>query len=161
MQEKKLYIPEQDEYFSQPYIDVEEWRDAPVRHYYVHGGFKGTEIDGKNEARFCLYFPEKENYEGRFFQYLSPAPEDEHESEHLTGEDDKISFALTHGAYYVVSNQGGFMLGGEGAGFTEPVPTRQNSVEKLRKNYIITNTVPMAMFSAAVAEVLKLSAAWR
>ncbi|MDO4647369.1 MAG: hypothetical protein Q4B26_01875, partial [Eubacteriales bacterium] len=62
-------------------------------------------------CRFCFYFPEKEKYEGRFFQYLSPAPEDEHESEHLTGEDDKISFVLTHGGYYVVSNQGGFLMG--------------------------------------------------
>lgn len=65
--EKKLYIPEEDSYFAEPYIDIEEWRDAPVRHYYVHGGFKGTEINGANEARFCFYFPEKEKYEGRFF----------------------------------------------------------------------------------------------
>ena len=110
MEEQKLYVPAEDPYFSQPYIDVEEWRDKPVRHYFVHGGFKGTEIDGANEARFCFYFPEKDKYEGRFFQYVSPAPEDEHESEHLKGEDDKISFCLTHGAYYVVSNQGGFVL---------------------------------------------------
>ena len=109
--DSKLYLPSEDPYFSQPYIDVEEWREEPVRHYYVHGGFKGTEIDGANEARFSFYFPEKDRYEGRFFQYLSPAPEDEHESEHLRGEDDKISFCLTHGAYYVVSNQGGFVLG--------------------------------------------------
>lgn len=109
MNKKQLYIPEDDPYFSHPYIDVEEWRDKPVRHYFVHGGFEGTEIDG-NQVKFCFYFPEKEKYEGRFFQYLSPAPEDEHESEHLTGEDDKITFALTHGAYYVVSNQGGFVF---------------------------------------------------
>lgn len=109
MNEKQLYIPEEDAYFSHPYIDVEEWRDKPVRHYFVHGGFEGTEQDG-NQVKFCFYFPEKEKYEGRFFQYLSPAPEDEHESEHLTGEDDKITFALTHGAYYVVSNQGGFVF---------------------------------------------------
>lgn len=109
MEEKKLYNPAEDEYFSDPYIDVEEWRDTPVRHYYVHGGFKGTEKQGQ-QAKFCLYFPQKEAYEGRFFQYLSPAPEDEHESEHLSGEDDKIKFALTHGAYYVVSNQGGFIM---------------------------------------------------
>lgn len=119
--EEKLYIPEQDSYFSEPYIDVEEWRSKPIRHYYVHGGFKGTDRfpgdDGSRgeagfgeEVRFCCYFPEKERYEGRFFQYLSPAPEDEHESEHLTGEDDKISFALTHGAYYVVTNQGGLQF---------------------------------------------------
>lgn len=108
-----LYVPAGDEYFANPYIDVEEWRESPVRHFFVHGGFRGTDIDGANEARFCLYFPEKECYEGRFFQYLSPAPEDEHESEHLKGEDDKISFCLTHGAYYVVSNQGGFVMDGD------------------------------------------------
>lgn len=107
---KTLYHMEEDSYFSHPYIDVEEWREKPVHHYYVHGGFRGTDNDGMPEARFCFYFPEKEKYEGRFFQYVSPAPEDEHESEHLAGEDDKISFALTHGAYYVVSNQGGFVL---------------------------------------------------
>lgn len=109
MEEKKLYHPEEDGYFAEPYIDVEEWREMPLPHYYVHGGFRGTEKEG-NEVRFCLYFPRKDAYEGRFYQYLSPAPEDEHESEHLTGEDDKISFCLTHGAYYVVSNQGGFIL---------------------------------------------------
>lgn len=109
MEMKQLYIPEKDPYYAKPYIDVEEWRDAPVRHYYVHGGFNGTEKGGF-EVRFCFYYPEKKNYEGRFFQYLSPAPEDERESENLTGEDDKISFCLTHGAYYVVSNQGGFQL---------------------------------------------------
>ncbi|MBQ9614376.1 MAG: hypothetical protein IJV14_17585 [Lachnospiraceae bacterium] len=109
--EQTLYTPHGDPYFSEPYIDVEEWRDLPVRHYYVHGGFRGTDFDGANEVRFCFYYPEKEKYEGRFFQYVSPAPEDEHESEKLTGEDDKISFCITHGAYYVVSNQGGFVIG--------------------------------------------------
>lgn len=108
-----VYTPKGDPYFAEPYIDVEEWRDVPCRHYYIHGGFHGTEINGANEARFCFYFPEKEAYDGRFFQYLSPAPEDERESEHLRGEDDKISFCVTHGAYYVVSNQGGFVVGGD------------------------------------------------
>ena len=109
MEPKKLYIPEEDPYFAEPYIDEEGWRDLPLRHYYVHGGFKNTTENG-TEVRFCFYYPEKEKYEGRFFQYLSPAPEDERESEHLTGEDDKITFCLTHGAYYVVSNQGGFQF---------------------------------------------------
>ncbi len=106
-----LYHPANDPYFSEPYIDVEEERLSPVPHIYVHGGFRGTELDGTNEVRFCFYFPDKEAYEDRFFQYVSPAPEDEHESERLCGEDDKISFCLTHGAYYVVSNQGGFVVG--------------------------------------------------
>ena len=65
---------------------LEEWRDTPVRHYYVYGGFHGTDINGENEARFALYFPEKEKYEGRFFQYLSPAPESENATESQTGE---------------------------------------------------------------------------
>ncbi len=107
MEEIRLYKPEEDEYFSQPYIDKEEWRETPVRHYYVHGGFKGTDDKG-DEVRFCFYFPEREHYKERFFQYVSPAPEDEHNSESLTGEDDKIAFALTHGAYFAVTNQGGF-----------------------------------------------------
>ena len=30
-----------DPYFDAPFVDVDEWRDAPVRHRYVHGGFDG------------------------------------------------------------------------------------------------------------------------
>src|SRR6202011_1445572 len=32
-----------DPLFVDPYVDMDEWRDVPVRHRYVHGGFKGTE----------------------------------------------------------------------------------------------------------------------
>jgi len=68
--------------FNQPYVDVEEWRDAPAevpnplgittqrqdaapikaRHLFVHGGFKGT------DARFTFCFPPPEQYQGRFYQ---------------------------------------------------------------------------------------------
>jgi hypothetical protein len=44
----------QDPLLKEPYVDVDEWRSEPVRHRYVHGGFKGT------EARFSIYFPPKE-----------------------------------------------------------------------------------------------------
>src|SRR5712691_1061695 len=64
----------EDPHFNQPYIDVEEWRDAPTdvpnvlgdttqrqgtppikaRHLYVHGDFKGT------DAKFAFYCPPKE-----------------------------------------------------------------------------------------------------
>lgn len=60
-----------DPLFAQPYIDVDEWRDSPVRHRYVHGGFKDT------DTRFSFYFPEKEHYQGRFYQYITPAPDNE------------------------------------------------------------------------------------
>src|ERR1700741_5176436 len=51
-----------DTMFKSPYVDVDEWRDKPVPHRYVHGGFKGT------ETRFSFYFPPKEQYQGHFFQ---------------------------------------------------------------------------------------------
>lgn len=106
---RTLYNPADDTYYKYPYIDIEEWRDQPVRHYFVHGGFRGTEENG-TEVRFAFYFPEKERYEGRFYQYLSPAPEYEREVEALHGEEDKIAFCCMHGAYLVVSNQGGFQM---------------------------------------------------
>ena len=34
------------------------WRDDPVRHRFVHGGFEGT------DARFAIYFPPPERYQG-------------------------------------------------------------------------------------------------
>ena len=40
-----------DTLFKKPYIDVDEWRNTPVRYRYVHGGFEGT------QTRFSFYFP--------------------------------------------------------------------------------------------------------
>src|ERR1700723_3033346 len=56
-----------DKYFGKPYIDRDEWRDRPVRHRNVHGGFEGT------ATRFTFYFPLKEYYQGRMFQPLEGA----------------------------------------------------------------------------------------
>ena len=91
----------QDTLFAKPYVDVDEWRDKPVRHRYVHGGFQGT------GARFSLYFPPKERYQGRFFQYITPFPDNENLSQGASGEEDKIGFALTHGSYFIETNGGG------------------------------------------------------
>jgi hypothetical protein len=49
---------------GKPFIDVDEWREVPRRYRYVHGGFEDT------HTRFSFYFPPKELYKGRFFQYL-------------------------------------------------------------------------------------------
>ena len=57
-----------DPMFTEPFVDVDEWRDEPVRHRYVHGGFGGT------DCRFSAYLPEEVRYQGRFFQPLSPVP---------------------------------------------------------------------------------------
>ncbi len=90
-----------DTLFNRPYIDIDEWREKPVRHRYVHGGFTGT------ETRFSLYFPPKENYQGRFFQYITPFPDSEFLSQGASGEDDKIRFSIESGAYFIETNGGG------------------------------------------------------
>ena len=91
-----------DDLFKDPYVDVDQWRDSPVRHRYVHGGFKGT------ETRFSIYLPPKEQYEGRFFQHITPVPDDEHLAEKTPpGPYNKIGFAIASGAYFLETNGGG------------------------------------------------------
>jgi hypothetical protein len=90
-----------DTMFKEPYVDVDEWRDKPVRHHYVHGGFKGT------DTRFSFYFPAKEKYKGHFFQYITPFPDNENLSQGASGEEDKIGFSIASGAYFVETNGGG------------------------------------------------------
>ena len=95
-----------DSLFQDPYVDVDEWRDKPVRHRYVHGGFTGT------KARFSFYFPPKEQYQGRFFQYVTPVPTSENLAQNAS--EDKygmiistgIPFAVSSGAYLVETNEG-------------------------------------------------------
>lgn len=91
----------QDDVFGDPYVDLDEWRDTPTRHRYVHGGFAGT------ETRFSLYFPPEELYEGRFFQHITPVPESEHLAQTAVGQADKIGFSIASGAYFVETNGGG------------------------------------------------------
>lgn len=89
-----------DALFNAPYIDLDEWRDKPARHRYVHGGFKGT------AARFSFYFPPKESYQGRFFQHVTPVPASENLRQQSTGEEDFIGLSLASGAYFVETNGG-------------------------------------------------------
>ncbi len=88
--QQKAYNVDTDTLFKEPYIDVDEWRDSPVRHHYIHGGFKGT------GTRFSFYFPPKEQYKGRFFQYITPFPDSENLSQGATGESDKIGFSISN-----------------------------------------------------------------
>jgi PKD domain-containing protein len=97
-----LYSPDADPYFAQLYIDKDEWRDAPVRHRYVHGGFKGT------DTRFSFYLPPKEQYQGRFFQHITPTPDSENLAQLMPpGEYNKIGSSIASGAYFVETNGGG------------------------------------------------------
>jgi hypothetical protein len=91
--------------YTQPYIDIDEWRDAPVRHRYVHGGFKDT------DCRFSMYFPPNEKFEGRFFHPITPisgrenaAQADQNTENLMMG--DAIGFASASGGYLIESNLG-------------------------------------------------------
>lgn len=101
MAEKVYYHPESDSQFEKPFIDMEELREKPVSHWYIHGGFEGTEL------KFSLYMPTKEGYDGRFFHMVAPAQSSENLSYGPNGENDSIKFAVQHGAYLVSSNMGG------------------------------------------------------
>ncbi len=91
-------MPDDGEFVS-PFVDLDEWRDTPVRHRYVHGGFENTDL------RFSLYFPPVEMYGARFFQPLLHIAGTEHGA--TTGLfEHAISFAVESGAYLVESNMG-------------------------------------------------------
>jgi hypothetical protein len=98
-----------DPLFTQPFTDIDEWRDKPVRHRYVHGGFKGT------ECLFSIYFPPKERYQGRFFQPVAAISGGENTAQltdaqladpDIAHKDTTIGFAIASGAYLLESNQG-------------------------------------------------------
>jgi len=86
--------------YTQPYMDIDEWRDTPVRHRYIHGGFKGTQL------LFSIYFPPKEQYEGRFFQPLQAVSGNENLAPMALYLASGVDFAIDSGGYLVESNQG-------------------------------------------------------
>ena len=90
-----------DPLLDKPYIDVDEWRDKPSRHRYVHGGFTGT------DAKFLIKFPPKERYQGRFFLHNTAISTSELLAGNIWG-DTFDAFCFDSGAACVVTNQGGF-----------------------------------------------------
>jgi hypothetical protein len=134
--------PAADPPFADPYVDVDEWRDAPVRHRYVHGGFKGT------DTRFSFYLPQKEQYQGRFFQHVTPVPDDEHLAQKLPpGESNKIGFALASGAYFVETNGGGHLDLGRAAGAQTDSTITAYRANAASAQY--SRTVAMRMYGGA------------
>ena len=87
--------------FDTPYVDADEWRDVPLPHRYVHGGFAGT------DTRFSIYFPPAGQYQGRFFQHITPVPGSEHLAQTAVGQEDRIGFAFSSGGYFLETNGGG------------------------------------------------------
>jgi hypothetical protein len=56
-----------DDFFGAPYIDIDEERDDPLPHRYVHGGFETT------TTRFAIWFPPAQQWGGRMYQPLEGA----------------------------------------------------------------------------------------
>ena len=112
-----IYDPQNDTEFTEPFLDTDEIRTTsgiPFR--YFHGGFRNTAL------KFSFCFPAKpEEFEGRFFQYLSPFPGPDEETASLgqKGTDDKVAFAVRHGAAFVESNMASTRTFGNSADITQ------------------------------------------
>ncbi len=106
--------PAADKMFAEPYVDIDEWRDTPVRHRYVHGGFKNTDM------RFSFYLPPKKQFQSRFFQYVTPVPDNENLSQTVQAGDNNIGFAAASGAYFIETNGGGKSATAGPAFFADP-----------------------------------------
>jgi hypothetical protein len=88
--------------FGPARIDTDEWRDTPIRHRFVHGGFEGT------DTRFSLYLPPPERYEGRLIQWLEGGSAGHERTIENGGAltDHALEQAFALGAFVVESNQG-------------------------------------------------------
>jgi hypothetical protein len=122
-----------DPLYTQPFIDVDEWRNEPERHRYVHGGFTGTPL------KFSMYFPPAEKYQGRFFHPVMHISGNENAARgRLAGLDgDSIGFAFDSGGYLVESNMGWLAMRGPGdiTGFRASAATAEYSRELATKMY--------------------------
>lgn len=88
-----------DEFFDRAYVDIDERRETPVPHRYIHGGFEGT------ATRFSFYFPD--TYEGRFFHFLEGGYGGNENTVAVGGSQfGGMAFAASRGGFFVESNQG-------------------------------------------------------
>jgi hypothetical protein len=110
-----------DTQFKNPFIDIDRMIKIPVKCRYIHGGFD----DG---TRFSFYFPEKEVFTGRFFQYVTPFPDSETSAQAYPSEESPIGFSITHGAYFIETNEGGKL------DFADPSTSRESSIGAYRAN---------------------------
>lgn len=117
----KLYFVCEDTVFKNPFIDIDKTINTPVKCRYIHGGFD----DG---TRFSFYFPEKKAYTGRFFQYITPFPDSETSAQAYPDDISPIGFSITHGAYFVETNEGGKL------DFADPSTSRDASIGAYRAN---------------------------
>lgn len=125
----------EDTQFKNPFVDVDKVITQPVKCRYVHGGFD----DG---TRFSFYFPiDKADYSGRFFQYITPFPDSETSAQNYYAAS-PIGFSISHGAYFVETNEGGKI------DFADPSTRREPSIGAYRAN------AACAQFSRHIAQLI-------
>ena len=97
-------------------------------------------VDSKARIHVSLsIFPPKEQYQGRFFQYITPVPDNENLSQGAAGEEDKIGFSIASGAYFIETNGGGKI------DFAKPIINDDPTIGAYRAN------AATAQFSRVVA----------
>ena len=85
-----------DSFFGPAYFDIDETRDAPAPHRYIHGGFQDT------DTRFSLCIPES-GYSDRLVMFLQGGMGgNENQGMLLNG----VAVAFENGAMFAESNQG-------------------------------------------------------
>ncbi len=125
----------EDTQFKNPFVDVDKVITKPVKCRYVHGGFD----DG---TRFSFYFPiDKKDYTGRFFQYITPFPDSETSAQNYYAAS-PIGFSISHGAYFVETNEGGAI------DFANPSTRKEASIGAYRAN------AACAQFSRHIAQLI-------
>lgn len=125
----------EDTQFKNPFVDVDKVITKPVKCRYVHGGFD----DG---TRFSFYFPiEKKDYTGRFFQYITPFPDSETSAQNYYAAS-PIGFSISHGAYFVETNEGGKL------DFADPTTRKDPTIGAYRAN------AACAQFSRHIAQLI-------
>ncbi|WP_179475754.1 Tat pathway signal sequence domain protein [Mycolicibacterium vinylchloridicum] len=80
--------------YARPVIDSARDEVAPIPHHRVSGHFDGT------DKRFTLYYPPKDQWDGRFFQHVHPMYGE-------NADDDTMRFAADSGGYLIQTNGGG------------------------------------------------------
>ena len=124
---------------------------------YVHGGFAGT------DTRFSIYFPPPEQYQGRFFQHITPVPDSEHLAQGRRGRARTRSASRSPAAPTSSRPTAAGRPAGPG-----PTSTRRSGVPRQRRRRARTRvsspprctatTGPTAMSMAAAAAAIARSA---
>ncbi|WP_217808903.1 PKD domain-containing protein [Enterococcus sp. 12E11_DIV0728] len=110
--------------YNNPVIDNQEDINEPVPHHKISGHFEGT------EKKFNFYFPEPDNWEGRFFQIAYPTFDENASTE-------RVEFGCKNGAYTVQTNGGGgYEVDAAAAAFSREVAREYYKTEKHIYGYI-------------------------